>query len=133
MHILSQQLPDPNNEINFLKGIFRSFSDATDGLSEERKEINWGLGAEYTLNESFKLRSGYYRENPEKGNLQFVSLGLGFYKNNMQFDLAYRINTADFENQLQNTISLSAGIPLNFKSAEEAELEAIENQSTTTD
>lgn len=41
------------------------------------------------------------------------------------------INISDFQNQLQNSLSFSAGIPLRFKTAEEAELEALESVGPT--
>ena len=129
--LLVPSLIDTNNEINFLNGIFRSFSEAPGGFSEELKEINWGLGAEYSLNDIFKFRTGYYRENPQKGSLQYLYLGLGVNRYNIQFDLAYLINTADLQSQLQNSLSFSAGIPIQFKSKEEAAIEAIENETTS--
>lgn len=131
--LLVPSLADTNNEINFLKGIFRSFSDAPGGFSEELREINWGLGAEYSLNDVFKFRTGYYRESQQKGSLQYLSLGLGVNRYNIQFDLAYLINTADLQSQLQNSLSFSAGIPIQFKSKEEAAIEAIENETTTSE
>lgn len=129
--LLVPTLPDPNNEVNFLSGIFRSFNDAPHGFSEERKEINWGIGAEYSLNDTFKLRTGYHRENSEKGDLQYATVGLGVYKYNIHFDLAYLINTSNLQSQLQNSLSFSAGIPIQFKSKEDAALEAIENETTS--
>lgn len=131
--LLVPSLTDSNNEINFLKGIFSSFSDAPGGFSEELREINWGLGAEYSLNDIFKFRTGYYRESPQKGSLQYLSLGLGVNRYNIQFDLAYLINTADLQSQLQNSLSFSAGIPIQFKSKDAAAREAIENETISSE
>ena len=34
-------------DVDFLSGVFQSFSDAPGGFSEELKEFTWALGAEY--------------------------------------------------------------------------------------
>lgn len=52
---------------------------------------------------------------------------------NIQFDLAYLINTADLQSQLQNSLSFSAGIPIQFKSKEAAAREAIENETISSE
>ena len=43
-----------------ITGIFKSFGDAPDGFSEELKEIQWSIGAEYIYNDKFILRAGYH-------------------------------------------------------------------------
>ncbi len=43
-----------------ISGIFKSFTDAPGGFKEELREINWSLGAEYSYNDQFFLRAGYF-------------------------------------------------------------------------
>lgn len=77
-----------------ITGIFKSFSDAPGGFSEELKEISWSLGAEYSYNDQFFLRAGYYYENAMKGNLQYFGIGAGFAMNVVRLDAAYMLATA---------------------------------------
>ena len=39
------------------------------------------LGAEYSYNNQFFVRGGYYYENAMKGNRQYFSMGAGFKMN----------------------------------------------------
>lgn len=77
-----------------ITGIFKSFSDAPGGMSEEFKEISWSVGAEYNYNQQFFLRAGYYYQNPAKGNLQYFGLGAGFALNVVRLDASYMMATA---------------------------------------
>ncbi|MBJ2187005.1 MAG: type IX secretion system outer membrane channel protein PorV [Paramuribaculum intestinale] len=77
-----------------ITGIFKSFSDAPGGFSEELKEINWSLGAEYAYNQQFFLRAGYFHEHAMKGNRQYFGMGAGFSFNVLRIDASYMIATA---------------------------------------
>lgn len=77
-----------------ITGIFKSFTDAPGGFSEELKEITWSLGAEYNYNQQFFLRAGYFYENAMKGNRQYFSVGAGFSLNVVRLDAAYMLATA---------------------------------------
>ena len=77
-----------------ISGIFKSFTDAPNGFSEELKEIMFSVGAEYNYNHQFFLRTGYYHQNADKGNFQYFSFGAGFSLNVVQLDAAYMIATA---------------------------------------
>lgn len=77
-----------------ITGIFKSFSDAPGGLSEELREITWSLGAEYSYNQQFFLRAGYFYENELKGNRQYFGIGAGFALNVMHLDASYMMATA---------------------------------------
>lgn len=44
-------------DISSISGIFKSFSDAPNGVSEELQEIQWSVGAEYVYNDKFSLRA----------------------------------------------------------------------------
>lgn len=77
-----------------ITGIFKSFSDAPGGFKEELREINWSLGAEYSYNDQFFLRAGYYYENAMKGNRKYFAMGAGFSLNVVRLDASYMMTTA---------------------------------------
>ncbi|MDE5595469.1 MAG: type IX secretion system outer membrane channel protein PorV [Muribaculaceae bacterium] len=75
-------------------GIFKSFNDAPGGMKEELREISWSLGAEYSYNNQFFLRAGYFYENEYKGNRKYFSIGAGFSLNVVRLDASYMIAAA---------------------------------------
>lgn len=89
-----------------ISGIFKSFNDAPGGFSEEIKEINYSIGAEYNYNQQFFLRAGYYHESEYKGNRQYFGLGAGFALNVVRLDAAYMIATAQ-SSPLDQTLRFS--------------------------
>lgn len=93
-------------DTNIFSGIFKSFGDAPGGFSEEMKEINWSLGAEYDWDDKFKVRTGYYHENKMKGNRQYFTFGAGFKLKAFQLDAAYLLSTKS-NNPLDKTLRFS--------------------------
>jgi len=94
--------------IGFLSGIFKSFNDAPDGFSEELNELTYSLGLEYSFNDVFFLRSGYFSEHELKGSRKFFTIGAGFAtESNFQVDLSYLISTSDVVSPLENTLRFS--------------------------
>ena len=75
-------------------GIFKSFSDAPGGFKEELREITISFGAEYSYNNQFFLRAGYFYENEYKGNRQYFAAGAGFSLNVVRLDASYMLATA---------------------------------------
>ena len=101
-------------DVGFLQGIFKSFGDAPDGFSEELKELTYSLGLEYSFNESFFLRSGYFSEHELKGSRKFITIGTGFKTaRDLNIDLSYLISTSDVISPLENTLRLS--LAFNFQ------------------
>ena len=101
------------DDIGFLSGIFKSFGDAPDGSSEELKELTYSFGLEYSFNESFFLRSGYFSEHELKGSRKFITLGTGFKTNsNLSIDLSYLISTSEIISPLENTLRFSLSYKL---------------------
>ena len=115
--ILSYQQPD----ISFLSGIPESFNDAPDGLSEELKEITWGLGTEYNFQDSFALRGGYFNESLEKGSRRYFTLGAGFSLNFASIDISYLFSTSKVRNPLENTLRFS--ITFDLEGYEDAQMD----------
>ena len=89
-----------------ISGIFKSFSDAPGGFSEELKEISFSVGAEYNYNQQFFVRTGYFYENEYKGGRKYFSFGAGFSLNVIQLDAAYMIATAQ-SSPLDQTLRFS--------------------------
>lgn len=87
-------------------GIFKSFSDAPGGMKEELREIMWSLGGEYSYNNQFFMRAGYFYENAMKGNLQYFAAGAGFSLNVVRLDASYMIATAQ-SSPLDQTLRFS--------------------------
>jgi len=87
--------------------IFKSWTDAPGGFEEELQEIAWSLGAEYWYNKQFALRAGYFYENPNKGNRQYMTVGAGLQMNVFGLDFSYMIPTATNNNALGNTLRFS--------------------------
>lgn len=102
----SQALAD-YRKTSWTSGIFKSFNDAPDGISEELKEFTWALGAEYWYQDSFALRLGYFNENEFKGARKFFTLGAGFKYNVVKIDVSYLFSASKVRNPLENTLRFS--------------------------
>lgn len=76
------------------------------------QQLMFGFGAEYWYNNLFALRGGYYYENPDNGNREFITLGAGLRYNIFGFDFSY-IYTLEEDHPLANTIRLS--VLVNFR------------------
>ncbi len=77
-----------------ITGIFKSFSDTDGGFKRELQEISWSLGAEYSYNDQFFLRAGYYYEHENLGGRKYFSMGAGFSLNVLRLDASYMMATA---------------------------------------
>ena len=103
-----QKRIDDYNNTSSIAGIFKSFGDAPGGFKEEMQEVMWSLGTEYTYDNRFSIRGGYYNENPYKGNRRYFAFGAGFRMPAFQIDAAYLVSTAQ-SNPLDQTLRLSLG------------------------
>lgn len=112
--LLVPTLPDTANETSMLSGIFKSFTDAPDGFSEEIKEIAASAGIEYWYNDLFAARVGYSYEHPDKGSWKYFTVGLGFRYQVFGVDFAYLVPTGE-DNPLGETLRFS--LLFNFENA----------------
>ena len=85
-----QQRIDDYKSWSSISGIFKSFSDSPNGLL---KEIMVSAGAEYSYNQQFFVRGGYFYESASVGNRKYFSVGAGFRMSVFQLDAAYLIST----------------------------------------
>ena len=98
--------------IDFINGIFTSFTDAPDGLSEELSEITAALGLEYRFQDSSTIRTGYFNESQKKGSRRYLTMGAGFNLNFIEIDLSYLFSTSAVRNPLENTVRFSLSLNL---------------------
>jgi len=101
---------DPN--VNFTKGMFQSFGDAPGGFSEEMNEFTYSVGAEYTYQDSFAFRLGYFNEHETKGARKFFALGAGFKYSVVNIDLSYLLSASKTPSPLENTLRFSLSFNL---------------------
>lgn len=94
------------HDLSSISGIFKSFSDAPGGFSEELQEIQWSVGAEYTYHDQFSVRAGYHHESENKGNRKYFTVGAGFRMSVFALDAGYVIATAK-SNPLDQTLRFS--------------------------
>jgi hypothetical protein len=88
---------------------FSSLGDAPDGFGEEMKEFTVSLGAEYTYNDQFSFRAGYFFEDKTKGNRKYFTLGAGVKYNMFGLNFSYLLPSGSGVNRnpLSNTMRFS--------------------------
>ncbi len=102
-------IPD-YKQYNVVSSWIKSFSDAPNGAKEELQELMFSAGTEYWYNKQFAIRAGYFREDPFKGNRQYLTLGLGVKYNVFGMNMSYLIPTARSlvnRDPLANTVRFS--------------------------
>ncbi|MDN3688297.1 type IX secretion system outer membrane channel protein PorV [Cyclobacterium jeungdonense] len=80
---------DPTRPL--ISGMFGSPFDAPDGFREEIQEVMVSFGTEYSYDDKFALRAGYFYENPKKGGRRYFTMGVGFKFNRLGFDFSYLV------------------------------------------
>jgi hypothetical protein len=85
---------------------FSSFGDAPGGFKEELKEFQVSLGAEYSYNDQFFVRAGYFYEDKTKGNRKYFTVGLGVKYNVFGLNFSYLVPSGSGVNRnpLSNTL-----------------------------
>ncbi len=98
---------------------FSSFSDAPGGFSEELKEFQLSLGAEYWYTNQFAVRAGYFYEDKTKGNRRYFTAGAGLKYNVFGLNFSYLIPSGSGNNQnpLSNTLRFSLVFDLGGQNA----------------
>ncbi len=94
------------NSMSSITGMFKSFGDSPLGFKGELQEIMASIGIEYSYNQQFFVRGGYYYENENMGNRQYFSFGAGFRMSVFQLDAAYLVSTVP-SNPLDQTLRFS--------------------------
>jgi len=87
-----------------VSGMFSSFGDPAGA-----KRLDVSLGVEYWYQNQFALRAGYFYENPDNGNRQYFTAGLGVRYNVFALNFSYLIPSGSgiTRNPLSNTLRFS--------------------------
>jgi hypothetical protein len=109
----SAKLADYRNT-SVISSWLKSFSDGTNQLNS----LQASIGAEYSYNDQFFFRTGYFYENKNRGNRKFFSVGAGFNIDQMSVNFSYLVPSGSgvTRNPLSNTIRF--GIIFNLNGAE---------------
>ncbi|MCL2414676.1 MAG: type IX secretion system outer membrane channel protein PorV [Bacteroidales bacterium] len=98
-------------ELGVIESIFNSLHVAPGGFREKMQEIKISFGIEYTYNQIFSVRAGYFHEHRNKGGRQYFTVGAGLRFNVFEIDFAYLLpranNIASAVNPLRNTMRFS--------------------------
>lgn len=111
---------NPRNNRGLLSGMFGSFGDAPDGLSEELQELMFSAGLEYWYNDLFAVRTGYFHENVNKGARRYFTAGLGLRYQVFGVDFAYMLPRGT-NHPLAQTLRIT--LHFNLDQGEEPEIE----------
>jgi Type IX secretion system protein PorV len=98
---------------------FSSFTDAPGGFSEELKEFQISVGAEYAYNNQFFFRAGYFYENPTKGDRQYFTMGAGLNYNMIGLNFSYLVPSGSGINRNPLSNTLRFGIIFNLDKSTE--------------
>ena len=88
---------------------FSSFGDAPGGFKEELREFQVSVGGEYTYNDQFSVRAGYFWEDKTKGARKYFSMGVGVKYNIFGLNFSYLLPSGSGTNRnpLSNTLRFS--------------------------
>jgi len=94
---------------------FSSFSDAPGGFAEELREFTLSFGTEYSYNDQFFARAGYFYEDKTKGNRKYFTLGIGIKYNVFGINFSYLVPSGQGVNRnpLSNTLRFGLIFDLN--------------------
>ncbi|WP_120489237.1 type IX secretion system outer membrane channel protein PorV [Bergeyella cardium] len=93
---------DPNNpkyevpNVGVVEGIGKSFSN--------KKSVMLSGAVEYSYDDAFAVRGGYFHESDEQGGRRFATVGVGFKYQSFGLDISYLINTSKTNTALDNTL-----------------------------
>jgi hypothetical protein len=92
-----------------------SFGDAPGGFGEEMREFQVSVGAEYSYNDQFFARAGYFYEDKTKGNRKYFTVGLGIKYNVFGLNFSYLVPSGAgvSRNPLSNTLRFGLVLDLN--------------------
>jgi hypothetical protein len=93
-----------DTQVNVVTGIFKSF-----GTGNQLKQINASAGAEYWYKNTVAFRAGYFYEDKDNGDRQYVTTGIGIRYNVLQINASYLIpqGRGITRNPLSNTLRFS--------------------------
>ena len=82
--------------VGVMSGIGKSFSNP--------KSIMLSGALEYSYDDAFAVRGGYFHESAEQGGRKYATVGVGLKYQSFGLDLSYLINTSKVNSALDNTL-----------------------------
>ncbi|WP_417429648.1 type IX secretion system outer membrane channel protein PorV [Halpernia sp.] len=82
--------------VGVIEGISKSFSN--------KKSTMLSGALEYTYDNAFSLRTGYFHESDEQGGRQYATVGIGLKYQSFGLDMSYLVNTSKINSALDNTL-----------------------------
>lgn len=82
--------------VGVIEGVGKSFSN--------KKSLMISGALEYSYDDMFALRGGYFRESDEQGGRQYATAGVGLKYRSFGLDVSYLINTSKVNTALDNTL-----------------------------
>lgn len=97
-------------DYSVVKSWFKSFSSANGGF----KSFQVSLGGEYSFNDQFFVRAGYFWEDKTHGDRKYVTTGLGYKYGSAMINVAYIVPSGNGFNRspLSNTLRFGATVDL---------------------
>lgn len=83
-------------DVGVLQGISKSFKN--------EKSLMLSGAVEYSYDNAFFVRGGYFHESEEQGARQFATAGLGLKYNAFSLDASYLLNMSKLNSALDNTL-----------------------------
>jgi hypothetical protein len=83
-------------DVGVLQGVGKSFSN--------QKSLMLSGALEYSYQNAFALRTGYFHESAEQGGRQYATVGIGLTYQAFGLDMSYLINTSKINSALDNTL-----------------------------
>lgn len=102
--LLVPLLNNGDTQLSIVNGITNSFK-----TGDQVKEIDASLGAEYWYQKTIAFRAGYFYEDKDNGDRQYITCGLGVKYNVFQLNASYLVpqGTGTTRNPLSNTLRFS--------------------------
>lgn len=94
---------------SLMSGMLGSFGDAPGGMKEELQEVMLSIGAEYSYQNQFFARAGYFYESKYKGDRRYLTVGVGVKYSVFGLNIAYLVPSGSGinRNPLSNTLRFS--------------------------
>lgn len=89
-------------------GLLSSWGKSFNDGSNQLDALQFSMGAEYSYNDQFFFRAGYFYENQNRGNRKFFSVGAGFNIDIVNVNFSYLVPSGSglTRNPLSNTLRL---------------------------
>lgn len=82
--------------VGVISGIGKSFNNP--------KSVMLSGALEYSYDNAFAVRGGYFHESAQQGGRQYATVGVGFKYQSFGLDASYLINTSKINSALDNTL-----------------------------